>query len=416
MKAFVGFILAALFLAAGAGPGRALELDPKVLPEINLGGRAVVTGNYENDDLSPSGDDDKTDVDLSDSNLTVGFAKYLFSDVDYGFATVGFKLPDDDSDLDDDIFVHQLQAGIGGPNSELMLGRSRLPTATLLQFPTARDDDLLEFTHVGNGSSNRNADEDTIYGAQIRGTLYLPGTNVFGLAALTARPETDVTDLSSRAKTTSTDLNGLSLALAYDVPEAIKFDRGVRYAGVALDVQRLDELSGTGTETMPALLAGLSYNLSENPERPWALDLQGIYNFGASAPNLDDIATRARSESVAATAALRYANRPYLQSRWQAAVIFGYKDYRGFDQASAFAVAPSFAYRVGSGVELLAQYRFIDRDRALASGTGVETSHGVFLGLSFAFDATFNETVAERRSILFLEHDILDTGPIVGGH
>ena len=167
---------------------------------------------------------------------------------------------------------------------------------------------------------------------------------------------------------------------------------------------------------MAALLGGLSYNLTDNPERAWALDLQGIYNFGISAPDLAGPVTRARAESWSVAAALRFARRPFLQTRWQAALTVALKDHPGFDDAASFAVAPSIAWRLGSGIEALAQYSFVANDDVLGAGLGLDSSHEVFFGLSFAFEATFNESVGQRNSILNLEHDMLDNGPILGGH
>jgi hypothetical protein len=416
MTRFKPILIGALGLVLAGGVAHALEVDPKVAPEINFFGRALATANYTDKDLGAAGDDSGADADIFDSSLVFGFSKYLFNDTDYGFATFGLSIPEDDSDLNDDIFLHQLQIGIGGSNSELMLGRSRLPANTLIQFPTIRDDDLLDFTHVANASSNREAEEDTIYGGQLRGTLYWPGTSFFSFAALTARVETDVANLADTARKSSTNLNGLSVGLAYDVPEAIKFDSGVRYAGVAFDVQQVDELSGTGEDELIALLGGLSYNLTDNPERAWALDLQGIYIFGISAPGLAGPVTRARAESWSVAAALRFARRPYLQTKWQAALTVALKDYSDFDDATSFALAPSIAWRLGSGIEALAQYRFVANDGVLGAGLGLNSSHHVSFGLSFSFDATFNESVGQRNAILNLEHDMLDNGPILGGH
>lgn len=416
MKNVKTSILVCAALAVFSGGVQALEVDPVVVPEVTFGGRALVTGNYVATDLGTGGTDAQGELDVSDSALLFSFSKYLFTDVDYGFATIGFEVPEDDTELDDDIFFHQLQVGIGGPSSELILGRTRLPANTLIQFPTIRDDDLLDFTHVGNGFSNRDAEEDVIFGGQIRGTLYFPKIYVSTLAAITARIETDITNLANKNRKTGSDLNGLSLALAYDVPEAIKFDRGVRFAGLALDIQRVDEFSGSGTEEMATLVAGLTHNLSDNPERSWAVDVQLIYNFGVTVPDLGAIVSRARAESIAAVLALRHTRRPFLQTRWQAALIVAFKDHRGFDDASAVAVVPSFLYRLGSGVNFVAQYRFIGNGSTLASGASLDTSHAVFLGLSFAFDTTFNESVGERGAILNLEHDMLDSGPIGGGH
>ena len=92
------------------------------------------------------------------------------------------------------------------------------------------------------------------------------------------------------------------------------------------------------------------------------------------------------------------------------------KDRSDFDDAMSFAVAPSIAWRLGSGIEALAQYRFVANDGVLGAGLGLDSSHEVLFGLSFAFDATFNESVGQRNSILNLEHDMLDNGPILGGH
>ncbi len=402
-------------LLSGVG-AQALEVDPTVAPEITFGGRALATVNYLDKDLGTGGTDSDTELDISDSSLVFGFSKYLFSDVDYGFATFGLTVPEDDTDLGDDIFLHQLQVGIGGRYSEFMIGRSRLPANTLIQFPTIRDDDLLDFTHVANASSNRTAEEDTIYGGQLRGTIYLPGSNIFTFAALTARVETDVANLGDTSRQSGTAINGLSLGLAYDVPEAIKFDSGVRYAGAALDLQRVDEFSGTGEDDLAALIGGLSYNLSDNPERAWALDLQGIYNFGIGAPDLASVVGRARAESWAVAAALRFARRPFLQTSWQAALTLAFKDYGEFSDASSVGVTPSLAWRLGSGIEALAQYRYVANGATLAGGVDLDSSHELYFGLSFAFDATFNESVGQRNSILNLEHDLLDNGPILGGH
>ena len=132
MTYFKPLLIGALGLVLATGSARALEVDPQVAPEINFAGRALATASYADKDLGAAGDDSGADVDISDSSLVFGFSKYLFSDVDYGFATFGLSIPEDDSDLDDDIFLHQLQIGIGGPNSELMIGRSRLPASTLI--------------------------------------------------------------------------------------------------------------------------------------------------------------------------------------------------------------------------------------------------------------------------------------------
>lgn len=395
----------AAIVAQGAA---ALEIDPSVAPQIDIGGRAIVTGNYVETNEAGGGSDGDDELDISDSSLLFGFSKYLFDDRRYGFATIGFKLPEDETDLEDDIFFHEVNAGIGGWDSEVKLGRSRLPN-NLIQFPTLREEDLLEFTHAGNAFSDAEAEEYQVFGGVVSGTWFWPKRHMSANLTFTARTETDV----SGNKITGSDFNGAGIGLAYNLPEALKFGRGLRYAGLALDTQ---EVSLPGDDYLHALIGGLVFNLNSDPEASWVLDLQAIYNRGVDAAGLASRTNRARAESRAMAAAIRHARRPALQTRWQAALTVGWKEYPEFNDATAWAVAPSYAYRLGSGIDLLAQYAYRSNDGELASATGADDEHRVFLGLSFAFDTTFNQHVGERGSILQLEHNILDIGPAQGGH
>jgi hypothetical protein len=404
-------MLAGACAVAASGAAVALEVDPEVLPELNIGGRGLVTANYRDRDLASGGNDNGGELDVADSSLLLGFSKFLFNDVDYGFATIGFKAPDDDTDLGDDIFLHELHVGIGARVSELLLGRTRL-TNTLIQFPTVRDDDLLDFTHVANASSNAEAEEDTIYGTLLKGSYYLPRHRVALAGAVTARTETDATNLANIGRVSRGNPNGISLSIAYDVPETIKFDRGLRFAGLTWDAQRAETFSGIGKDTVHSWIGALSYNLGENPEESWMLDVQGIYTAGGTVPSLAQNIFRARADSYAVVGSLRYVHRPYLQTRWQAALTAAYKDFTDFDNAHSIALIPSFTWRAGSGVDLVAQYRFIDNGRGLASAVNRDTEHVVLFGARFGFDFTLNETVGQRGSILNLEHDMLDIGPI----
>ena len=127
-------ILAAAILGLAANSGGALEIDPNVIPEINLGGRALATAGWARITDAASSAENASTLNISDSSLILGFSKYLFSNRDYGYATFGFKTSEDDSDLKDDIYIHELSAGLGGERYEVRLGRTRLPN-TLLRFP-----------------------------------------------------------------------------------------------------------------------------------------------------------------------------------------------------------------------------------------------------------------------------------------
>jgi hypothetical protein len=389
----------------------ALEVDPAVPPEINIGGRLVATADYNSEKTIASGTESDSNLSIDDSSLLFGFSKYLFDDRRYGFAVFGLKIPDDDTDLRDDIYIHEAHVGIGGPGYELKLGRSRLGN-TLVSFPTIRDDDLQEYLYVANGSSNAEAEEYQQFGAVIAGSWWLTRSMQFD-GGITGRTRTD----AAGARVTSADFNGGYVGVAYSVPEAIKFDRGVRYAGVRLDTQDAN-VPGLGLprQTLTALIGAVSLNLNDDPEATWNLDAQAIVNDGASVSNLSTFAARARAKSRAVAVALRYGKRPALQTRWQAALNLAWKDYSDFTSGSAYTIAPTYLYRLGSGVEFVAQYRYTHNDATLAAALGHDREQLIQFGLSFAFDNTFNESVGERGSILNLEHNTLDIGPSGGGH
>jgi Gram-negative porin len=404
-------ILTAISLLAAVIPAAALEIDPNVVPEITLGGRLIATTDYEVEQPIAGSRESDAGLNVADSSLLFGFSKYLFDDQRYGFAVIGFKLPDDDTDLRDDLYIHEAHVGIGGPRYEVKLGRSRLGN-TLIQFPTLRDDDLLEYAYVPNGSANAEAEEYQQFGNIAAASWWLTPTVQID-TGITGRT---VTDAAGNRETTG-DFNGGYLGIAYSIPEAIKIDPGLRYAGLRIDTQDA-RVTGLGLpkQSLTALIGAVSLNLNENPEATWNFDLQAILNDGADVPNLATQAGRARAKSRAVVAALRYGERPALQTRWQAALNLAWKDYADFGNASSYSVVPSYVYRLGSGIDFLAQYRYTRYDAMLAAAIGHEREHVVQVGLQFAFDHTFNESVGERGSILNLEHNTLDLGPTGGGH
>ena len=412
-KMILGAVAAAILCAP---PAAALELDPDVLPEINLGGTLLATPSFASTGRPAGGSKEEGDIEIEDSSLLLGFSKYLYDDAHYGFARFGLRVRGDDSDFDDRVFLHQVVVGIGSKTSEEVFGRTNLMN-TLVSFPTVRDGDLLEFTHVLNATANAHGEEYQVYGGVVRGNYYLGGGPWSISGQLTARPETNLDNLASHAMDATTKLNGAAAGVAYTLPEAVKFDRGLRFAGLTLDVQRAEDVNdNVGSNIIPALIGGASINLADDPERSWVLDLQGIYNRGATVPNLAQDVFRAQAESWSAVAAVRYLHRPLLQMRWQAALAVAYKDFAEFGDARSYAVLPSFAAHLGSGIDFVTQYRYLDNANGLAGATGVEDRHKVWLGLRFALSGTFNESVGERGSILELEHGIANPGPASGRH
>lgn len=138
--------------------------------------------------------------------------------------------------------------------------------------------------------------------------------------------------------------------------------------------------------------------------------------MGAGVVNLNSDVARARGEQYSLIGALRYTARPQLQTDWQAAITVAWRDYADFNDASSLALVPSIAWRLGSGIEAVGQYRFLNHGATLGAAENQDSSHTLFLGLSFALDTTFNESVGARGSILSLEHNMLNPGPAGLGH
>lgn len=377
--------LSALLLALGT-PAVALEVDREVLPRLTLGGRVIATADANQWDSDTSKEDG---INVTDSVVLTRFDKRLYEEGVAG-AVVGFK------EHEGQAVFHQLHAFYWDRNFQGLLGRSRLRN-TLLEFPLLRDDDLLAYTHVGNASSNEEFDQ--LYADQAAIDWYVDGkVQSLSLWAATRR--------NGDGFTAPDGFDSYGGGYLYRQPEDLRFLRTVRQAGVLFDVQKVSVAADA--KWMSALIAGAEINLNTNPERNWSLGLQAIANGG-----IDDIATadllhgasdvtamRTRAQSMAVVVSLRYTARPNLLTRWQAALTLAHKDYSDVSEAEQWSVAPGLVYRLGSGVDLLAQAKYTDYGKGL--GGGMDRS--VQLGIAFNLDARFNDTIGERDSILNLEH------------
>ncbi len=398
--------LAGVALAVTA-PVTAFEIDPHVTPEIVISGRALATLDLESAERTADGSTSDERLNIGDSSLLFGFAKHLHNDQTYGFGAFGFKALGS-SAMNESLFLHQVYAGVGGRQWELRLGRTNLPN-TLLRFPTVRDDDLLAYTHAPNARLEGSSDTLSLYGEQLAADWWFT-PRVSMTAAVTARPEGAPGDPSYGS------FNGGAAALRYHVPDTVDIDRGLTFAGLLLDVQPFDERAGLDDGELVTLQAAARFNISGHPERLWHLDTQLMWSTGEDDDSLATPLERARADSVAAVASVRYRHRPYLQQRWQAALTLAAQDYRGFDDATRYAAVPSIAWRLGNGIDAVAQVSHERYQGDLREGLGLEHDTRVQFGISMRFDHTFNKSVGRRDDILFLEHDMLLPGPRFGGH
>jgi hypothetical protein len=376
----------------------ALEVDREVSPRLTLGGRIIATPSYATTNGAPGvKDDSHSQVDIADSGLLFRFDKRIYSNKAVAGAVVGFTKPDQDSDLKDDVYFHHLYGFLQSKRYQVVLGRTRLRN-TLLEFPTLRDDDLIDYTHVPNASSFAENDQFQIFGSHVAFDWYLDNRNNAISVWLSGRTETD----PMGEPLEEFNLNTFGVGWNYQVSEDLQYVKRLRHAGVILETQKIDVT--TGDDSMNAIIAGAEWNLNLNPPKSWSVALQAIYNEGIDGATIATHIGRARSKYKALTVALRYTARPKLLTRWQAAISVGYKDFSEFSNASQYSIAPSYVYRLGQGIDLVAQYVYTKRDSALAVATGIEREHVIQAGIVFSFDKRFDDNIGERDSILNIEH------------
>ena len=355
----------------------ALEVDREVMPRIQLGGRIMASVDAMELDSDP---DAETNINLEDSSLLLRFDKRMYSDGVAG-ATIGF------TENEDAVVFHQLNGFYWNRDYAVMIGRGRLRN-TLLELPLMRDDDLLDYTHVGNASSDEEFDQ--IFGKQLSFDFFLDQKiQRVGLWAGTRRNGAAYTGAPG-------GFDSLGASYIYEQPEDLRYVKRLRHAGLLVDGQKVE--TAAGDEWSLALVAGAEVNLNIDPRHSWSLAGQTIVNQGVNGspavPNL------AAGESTSVVVSLRHTGRPKLLTRYQAGLTFAYKDYADVVDGTQWSVVSNAFYRLGQGVDLLMQLSYTDYGDGLGGGSDAV----VQIGMAFGFDAMFNDTIGERDSILNLEH------------
>ncbi|MCG6970552.1 MAG: hypothetical protein LJE85_12370 [Gammaproteobacteria bacterium] len=387
MQIFKQLILASVLTGLLVQSVHALEVDREVVPRMTIGGRVISTlDSVDMDSVDMDSDPGaKEGINLSDSAILMRFDKRTYRDGVAG-AVVGIK------EHEDAVAFHELHAFYWNRNYRFELGRTRLRN-TLLELPLIRDDDLMDYTHVGNASSNEEFDQ--IYGETAAFDWYLDRKiQALGLWAGTRR-NGDPADFPDAPD----GFDSYGAGYVYQQPEDLLYVKRIRHAGVLLDRQKVN--TAGGDEWLNAAVAGIEFNLNMNPINNWSLGLQTIYNNGVdNAQNLGSVASRARAKSTSLVTSVRYTGRPKLLTRWQGAITAAVKDFSDVDQATQWSIAPNAVYRIGQGVDVFAQLKYTDYGDGLGGGSDTV----VQLGMAFSLEAMFNDNIGERDSILNLEH------------
>jgi len=380
-------MLGALILITTTTELFALEVDREVNPRLTIGGRAIATLDaFRADDRA--GVDDNNEINTEDSSLLLRLDKRMYGDGVAG-AVVGLTQHDDTATF------HQTHAFYWNRNFEVRLGRSRLRNS-LLELPLIRDDDFLAYTHIGNASSNEEFDQ--IFGDIASFDWFVDQKNTaLGFWAESRRDDVNVTQFKAPE-----GIDSWGAGLVYEQSEDLRYIKWIRHAGIR-GVRQLVEVAPNDYKWMSGVIAGAEFNLGINPQDNWSMAIQGTYNAGLKETPIvlvDTLSNQARAKSSAYVASLRYTKRPNLLTRFQAALSVGYKNYDDVNDASQITIAPSLFYRLGQGVDVVAQFR---RTR-FADGLGGGIEQVGQVGLAFGLDTRMNNNIGERNSILNLEH------------
>ena len=392
------FTLAMLILGGVTSHASAQESSAR----ITMAGTGLVSLNLRRTTELGGGDSDQGVVpDFSDTFLLLRLDRQLYTSHRAGMV-LGLLFPDADTDLGD-VFYNQINVFYDSRAFRGTLGRTRLENFAL-EFPTLREEDLLEYGFVLNGFSNADNSEFNRYGNVARTELFGMGGR-FSLR--TQVSSWTVTD-GAGERQNDFDVNAGSTFLGYRLPETIRYTGVVREAGFGFHTQKVDL---PGNEWLNALSAGLAVNLSRHPLRNVELRSQLIYNAGAEdsarlsvgAGTLATPLGRALAESTAVVASLRFLRRPYQLDRFQAAVTVAYKAFNGTD-ASQMTLVPNVFFQLGQGVDVGLQYQYERFADELATLLGRSRSHSVKFVLAFSFQSMFNDYFGDRDDILNFEH------------
>jgi energy-coupling factor transporter ATP-binding protein EcfA2 len=381
-------------------------------PRLTFGGRGLVSFDVNGTAPWSAGESGDTEYgtvnNFSDSFLLLRLDQQLYEKDRAGLVT-GFLFPDAEADLGQ-VFFNQMNVFYDRQHFRARAGRTRLSNF-VLEFPTLREEDLLEYAYLTSGLSNAENSYYGRYGNVLRGEVYALDSRIVAAGQIANRT---VTDMEGETLD-DFGVNSGSASLVYRLPEMIRYQDVLRRAGVTWVTQQVE---APGQEWMHGVVAGAAVNLTRNPIHNLELRAQGTYNFGVDEPEgpvfdpdsplpatapLSEPVGRARAESYGLVGSVRFLSRPYQLRRFQAAVTGAYKEYvdRG---GSQLAVVPNVFVRLGQGVDVGRQYRDEQNSDALAAALGHKREHSVQATLSFGFQMMWNSYFGERDDILSMEH------------
>lgn len=391
-------------LALGAGGARAqatrvpIPEEPSTAPQIQIDGAAIGTLSYTNTKRADGGSRSDGNIDISDTSLTIGAAQRLYRGGAVGSMTIGFTATGHDAagaDANTGLFVHQAFADFQNRTTEAFIGRTSLPSH-LVEFPTIREDDLMGLTELSNPFSKGDPDEEHYYG-NVAGVTLNRGLRQF--VTLYGQHL-----LNSGEDAGGNGINSGGVTLQYLAPPGLEGLERVAQWGVGYEHRAVPGRHGGASN---AIHASGVVNIVPSAVRRLDLRLFGATTFGNDTGALADATDAFRADSTTVSAALRLLNTPFGHPASQVSLTAGYRHFRKVDDADMFGVALTGVKRMGAGFDVVTQYSWQRRDKALAEVMGGRNEHRVEVGLVFNFQNTINKHLGPRRTLLNMRHQYI---------
>ncbi len=367
--------------------------DPSVSPQINITGVGVGTLGYEKNSETTAG---KGSINFTDSALQVGAAQRLYEGGGVGSFGMGWLTTDESNKgTGNSFFLHRAFLDYQDEKFEAIFGRSDNLTAHLVDFPTLRGDDLVTLTSPLNPFSNGRNIEEHRYANVASFTLnqklkYFENIHVQHL-------------INSIDANADNGLNSFGVSFQYlGAPGLESFER---FPSWGFGFERISVNTRTSSGVNQAYLGG-QLNLNESVVNRVELGLQDIYSWGSSLASFQSVMNTFEANSNSAAVSLRYLHSPFGMPSYQLATTLAYKSYSKVSDTNSYGFALTGAKRLGHGFDIVAQYLGQWRSGNLASmqSSGIRFEQRAEIGFALNFDASFNEHLAPRRTLLNQQH------------
>ena len=386
------FAYAPMAFAAQAQPVPIPE-DPSIAPQINISGVGIGTFGYEKSAEITSG---KGNTNFTDSALQIGAAQRLYEGGGVGSMAFGWLTTDDtNKGIGNPYFLHQAFVDFQDEKFEVLVGRSDNLTAHLVDFPTLRGDDLVTLTNPLNPFSNGNIVEEHRYANVASFTL---NQKLKYFENLHAQHLINSADPSG-----DSGLNSFGGTFQYLGEPGLESFEPFPSWGVGFERINVNSQTAKG---LNQLYAGGIISLNKSVVNRVELGFQDIYSWGSDLRSFRSSTDTFEADSNAAAASLRFLHSPFGRPAYQIAITGGYKNYANVADANSSGLALTGVRRLGHGFDAVAQYLSQWRTSGLsnAQSQGIGCEQRVEIGFAFNFDATFNEHVVARRSLLNQRH------------